>query len=63
MLNALESWTYGRDPWEYLRFEVPLQRLKHAVQGGTRVLRDAVAKYLVRNKHRVIVTLVPDTGE
>jgi Zn-dependent M16 (insulinase) family peptidase len=60
LINSLESWIYGEDPFEQLRFEGPLRRLRIAVASGKPVFRDAIAKYLVRNDHRVSVTLVPD---
>jgi Zn-dependent M16 (insulinase) family peptidase len=60
-LGSMKSWIYDRNPVDGLRFEVPLRQLKSDIANGIPVFEIMVREYLLNNKHRVAVTLVPDT--
>eukprot|EP00035_Acanthoeca_spectabilis_P006877 m.130207 g.130207 ORF g.130207 m.130207 type:complete len:899 (-) comp13705_c0_seq2:521-3217(-) len=60
LLNALNTWIYDGDPFEYLRYDEPLRRLKAALHAKSPVLKNIVKRYLVNNEHRVAVYLIPD---
>lgn len=61
MLGSLSSWLYGRDPTEPLRFEKPLAELRGRLANGERVFEELIQKYLLDNKHKVVVKSFPDT--
>ena len=61
MMGAMSEWNYGRDPVEPLRFEETLAALKAdvAANGGA-VFVDLLREYILDNRHRATVTLVPE---
>jgi len=61
MLGSLSSWLYDRDPTEPLRFEKPLSDLRARLASGEKVFEGLITKYLLENKHKVIVKSFPDT--
>src|SRR6185437_17060919 len=60
MFRALRSWMRARDPILPLAFEAPLNALKTRVAAG-RFCEDLIERNLVRNSHRTIVLLRPDS--
>merc|ERR1711871_1893757 len=62
MLGMLNQWIYDRDPADGIRFEGALQKLKSDIKSGKPVFQDLLKKYLVSNKHKVIVQMNPDTS-
>jgi len=60
MLGSLSSWLYDRDPTEPLRFEKPLQDLRARLEKGEKVFEGLITKYLLENKHKVVVKSFPD---
>jgi presequence protease len=60
MLWSLSTWLHDGDPLEPLRFEAPLNALKARIASGERVFESLIDTYLLKNKHRVTVTMTPD---
>ncbi len=60
MLWALSTWLHNGDPLQPLRFEAPLNALKARLAAGERVFETLIEKYLLRNMHRVTLTMRPD---
>lgn len=61
MFQALSTWLYGGNPLSLLAFNEPLARLKKEVDDGKPALEDLVRTHFLNNKHRSVVTLLPDT--
>jgi len=62
MLGALEGWIYGRDPVDELRFEADLASLKAKLAKKEPVFENIIKKRLLKNQHRVTVTMSPDAN-
>ena len=60
MLRSLGNWLYERDPLEPLALEAPLAVIKEKIAADKRFFEALVDQYLVQNKHRTVLTLVPD---
>ncbi|MDR3639947.1 MAG: insulinase family protein [Humidesulfovibrio sp.] len=60
--EALATWLYDGDPLAHLPFEGPLARLKARLDKGEQVFEDLIRTHFLRNTHRTLVVLVPDTG-
>lgn len=60
LLNALNTWSYGRDPLLPLRYEAPLAFVKEILENDETYLQTLVANYLLNNRHRSTVILEPD---
>jgi presequence protease len=60
--EALATWLYDGDPLAHLPFEGPLARLKTRLDKGESVFEDLIQAHFLRNTHRTLVILVPDTG-
>lgn len=52
---------HDRNPFDTLRFEQPLRELKRELESGEPVLEKAIQHFLLKNGHRVTLTMVPDT--
>ena len=63
MLRALGNWIYGRDPLEPLALEAPLAALKEKLAADSRYFEKLTNRYLLKNDHRSILTLVPDPAQ
>ena len=60
MLGSMSKWIYDESPTEALKFEEPLAELKAKIaESGSQVFQDLAKKYLVENKHRSTVEMVP----
>ncbi|MCR5833453.1 MAG: insulinase family protein [Selenomonadaceae bacterium] len=57
-LRLLKTWLYGGDPNAYLSYEDDLATIKRGFEG--RYFEDIIQKYFLDNKHKVLMTLVPD---
>jgi presequence protease len=60
MLWSLSTWLHNGDPLEPLRFEAPLSALKTRLAAGERMFESLIDKHLLKNKHRVTLTMSPD---
>jgi presequence protease len=60
LLNALNTWSYGRDPLLPLRYEAPLAHVKEILENDETYLQTLVANFLLNNLHRSTVILEPD---
>lgn len=60
MLNSLETWLFGGDPLQPLRFEGPLAAIKTKIASGERFFEDLIRRHLLENPHRTTVILQPD---
>jgi len=59
--EALATWLYDGDPLAHLPFEGPLARLKARLDKGEKLFEDLIRTHFLRNTHRTLVILVPDT--
>lgn len=62
MLNSLESWLYGGDPLQPLRFEAPLSAIKARIASGERYFEELIRRFLLDNPNRTTVILQPDVN-
>ncbi|KAH9305166.1 hypothetical protein KI387_009570, partial [Taxus chinensis] len=62
MLRSMSKWIYGKDPFEPLKFEKPLETLKARIaqEGSTAVFSPLIQKFILDNPHRVTIELQPD---
>uniref|UniRef100_A0A7S3VL18 Peptidase M16C associated domain-containing protein n=1 Tax=Dunaliella tertiolecta TaxID=3047 RepID=A0A7S3VL18_DUNTE len=60
MLRAMNAWIYDRDPLVPLQWEDALASFKARLASGEDVFGPLIRKYLLDNKHRVTVVLLPD---
>ncbi len=61
MLRSLSTWLYDASPLALLRYEEPLAIIKKRIAAGEPLFRDLIRKYFLKNQHRTIVRLSPDT--
>jgi len=61
MLRAVGAWIYDRDPLTPLQWEDALTSFKAKLASGQDVFGPLIHKYLLDNKHRVTVALLPDS--
>lgn len=60
MLGAMSKWIYNGQPTDALRFEEPLAELKSMIaESGSDVFKSFIKEYLVENKHRITIEMVP----
>lgn len=62
MLRSMGKWLYGKDPFEPLKFEKPLETLKARIaqEGSKSVFSPLIQKFILDNPHRVTIELQPD---
>lgn len=58
--SALTTWNYDGDPLAMLAFEEPLAQIKQRIADNPRFFEDLIARSLLNNPHRGVVTLKPD---
>jgi hypothetical protein len=63
MLGALTFWLYGKDPFEALAFEAPLNRIKQRLAQGEKYFEQLLRDHFLANSHRATVHLLPDPEE
>ncbi|KAL9238159.1 hypothetical protein vseg_012625 [Gypsophila vaccaria] len=63
MLRSIGKWIYDMDPFEPLRWEEPLMKLKTRIsqEGSKAVFSPLIEKYILNNPHRVTVEMQPDS--
>ncbi len=61
MLRALTTWMHDADPLAPLQFEAPLAHLKNKIATQKGYFESLIDQWFIANKHRVTVTLTPDT--
>jgi Zn-dependent M16 (insulinase) family peptidase len=61
LLSFSGSWFHGGDPVKVLNFDDDLQRLRHEIAQGA-FFEARLDKYFLKNPHRVLLTLQPDTA-
>lgn len=59
MIGALQTWLYGKDPFEPLAYEKPLQAIKARLNNHEYVFANLIKQYLIDNPHRVTLTMLP----
>jgi presequence protease len=59
MFRSMSTWLYEGDPFEPLRFEAPLAKLKERIASED-VFRPLMRRLLIENTHQVTVELNPD---
>lgn len=59
-VRSLNTWLYGGDPLDPIRYEGPLNAIKSAVSRGERYFEDLIRARLLNNPHRVTLQLQPD---
>lgn len=60
MLRSMGAWIYDRDPFQPMVWEEPLNSFKAKLAKGQDVFGSLIRKYILDNKHRVSITLMPD---
>ena len=63
MLTMLETWLYDWDPLVLVAYEKPLAGLKQALADNPRYFEELIENSLLKNTHRSVVRLVPDTNK
>jgi Zn-dependent M16 (insulinase) family peptidase len=58
--QAINSWFFADDPFLSLEYEKPLAELKKAIKEG--YLEKIIQKYLIDNKHVLLLTMQPKPG-
>lgn len=61
MLSSLTTWLHDGDPLAPLCFEKPLASIKAKIASGEKYFEELVDTWLIKNSHRVTVSLLPDT--
>ncbi len=59
-IQALSSWLYDAEPLMHLRYEESLARIKEGAHKG--YFEKLIRKYLLQNKHQVIMVANPNPG-
>lgn len=62
MLRSMGKWIYDMDPFQPLRWEKPLMKLKERIaeEGSKAVFSPLMEKYILNNSHCVTVEMQPD---
>ncbi|CAL9022257.1 unnamed protein product [Prunus brigantina] len=62
MLRSMGKWIYDMDPFEPLKYEKPLLALKARIEaeGSKAVFSPLIEKFILNNRHRVVVEMQPD---
>ncbi|CAL5227379.1 g10329 [Coccomyxa viridis] len=60
MLRAMSSWIYDKDPFQPLEWTKDLEHFKGRLASGEDIFGPLIRKYLLENKHRVSVEMLPD---
>uniref|UniRef100_A0A8C4PXV8 Pitrilysin metalloproteinase 1 n=1 Tax=Eptatretus burgeri TaxID=7764 RepID=A0A8C4PXV8_EPTBU len=56
------TWNHDGDPVEVLRVEDHVQRLRACLRDNPKYLQEKVAHYLQQNKHRLVLTMLPEAA-
>jgi Zn-dependent M16 (insulinase) family peptidase len=59
MITALQTWLYGKDPFDSLHFEKPLKSIKTRLSNHEYVFANLIKQYLTDNPHRVTLVMLP----
>ena len=62
MFRSLSSWLYGGDPFVPLAWQKPLEDIKKRLASGEKIFENAIRGWLLDNRHRAQVLLLPDSG-
>lgn len=57
LFQVIENWVYDQDPFEFFDYDKWFTWLRSASEKGA--LEEAILKFLVENKHRVIISMNP----
>ncbi|XP_052194308.1 presequence protease 2, chloroplastic/mitochondrial-like [Diospyros lotus] len=62
MLRSIRKWVYDMDPFEPLKYQIPLMDLKARIakEGSKAVFGPLIEKFILNNSHRVTVEMHPD---
>jgi Zn-dependent M16 (insulinase) family peptidase len=60
MIRAMTTWLYDQDPLIPVAFEEPFQGIRAALADNPRYFEDLIREYLLENKFRADLLLVPD---
>ncbi len=63
MTQCLTHWLHDKDPIDALKWENDLQTIKNRLNNGEKVFEDLIKTYLLKNNHRVLVSLIPDSEQ
>ena len=62
MFRSLSTWLYGGDPFAPLAWQKPLEDIKKRLASGEKIFENAIRGWLLDNRHRAQVLLLPDSG-
>ncbi|KAL8160389.1 hypothetical protein V2J09_001926 [Rumex salicifolius] len=62
MLRSMGKWIYGMDPFQPLKYEKPLMKLKAKIaeEGSKAVFSPLIEQYILNNPHCVTIEMQPD---
>lgn len=60
MFRSVTNWILDADPFESLKFEAAMSKLRARLANDEPVFQDVIRKYILDNTHRALVTLKPD---
>jgi presequence protease len=60
LFRSVTNWILEADPFESLKFEDALRKLRARLDKGEPVFQNVLQKYILDNTHRALVTLKPD---
>lgn len=58
--TAMVSWLYGGDPLIHLKYEKAVETMKKGLNSS--YFEDLIEKYLLKNNHSSLITLIPEKG-
>jgi len=59
-IRALNTWAYGGDPFDPLRFSTPLKTIREKFDTEPRFFENMLEKQILKNSHRVTLHMKPD---
>lgn len=59
-IRAMEMWLYDRNPLDALKYYDDLETLKKSIDSG--YFESLLLKYVIKNKHQVLITMEPEKG-
>lgn len=62
LFRTITNWILEADPFESLKFEEAISKLRARLDANEPVFQEVISKYILKNPHRALVTLKPDVN-
>ncbi|HAK45989.1 MAG TPA: peptidase M16 [Spirochaeta sp.] len=62
MGRSLKGWLHGGSPEDTISFQEPMEQLRRQLDENPRMFEDLISKWLVENKHRLMLSIEPEAG-